>query len=60
MSKKHFNLLAAAMLSCKPIPEDGKAQMTRWVAACEKVADVCRGVNDLFDRRRFLQACGVD
>ena len=52
MSKKHFTALAAR------IAEISKPDARR--AAALAVASACAEFNGLFDRARFLRACGVE
>jgi len=52
MSKKHFTALAERIA--------GIADLRARKEAALAVADVCAGFNGLFDRGRFLRACGVE
>ncbi len=52
MTRKHFEAIAAAV---RDTPMEASAR--RELAS--NLASVCRGVNDRFDRQRFLTACGV-
>ena len=66
MTKKDFVLLAAALKSEKPEAagyhsEDTEhVRMLSWKAACFAIADACATTNPLFDRPKFLDACGTN
>lgn len=51
MTRKHFEAIARRIREIPALP-------ARTVAAVA-MADVCREFNPLFDRERFLRACGV-
>ena len=56
MSKKHFEALADGLAGIRP-PKSSRAQYAVWLDAVEVVTDVCAKTNQLFDSRRFIQAC---
>ena len=61
MSRKDYILIAAALLkTCKAYCENWDPNLFR---ACDDhakyLADALAGANPLFDRARFLAACGV-
>src|SRR5262245_55586157 len=58
MTKKHFIKLAAALKGAAPVPENSDP-ITAWRMTVNAVADVCASTNELFDRERFLVACGA-
>ena len=65
MSKKHFEALAAALKAQRPdsdncFQENRAAFLMQWQADTKATADVCARFNPNFDRKRFLQACGVE
>jgi len=51
MSKKHFNALAAAIAQIVNSKERARAAAL--------IADAVAQFNGMFDRSRFLRACGV-
>ncbi len=53
MTRKHFIALADAI---KQTGEETTYEVHRALA--ERVADVCAQTNDLFNREKFLKACG--
>ena len=55
MTKKHFVKLAAIIRDNENIADDGTG-----LAIAEDIADMCAAENPQFDRRRFLEACGVE
>ena len=62
MTKKDFILLAAALKQARPA---GYTASTRgagetWLTTCESIADACATTNPLFDRPKFLDACGTN
>jgi len=54
MTKKDFELIAAALARCKP-----SALNTAWYNVVYALADALATTNPRFDRARFLAACGV-
>lgn len=56
MTKKHFDALAAALLSARKGSHTAEQSKADAVA----VARVCALFNPKFDRERFLAACGTD
>ena len=57
MTKKDFVLIAAALATARPLASATPASV-HW-QACHACADALATTNPLFDRARFLQACGV-
>jgi hypothetical protein len=59
MSKKHFKALAEALRDAFEIANERSSDRASGVVlAMERVAYVCQDMNNRFDRRRFLTACG--
>lgn len=52
MTKKHFERLARAVSTIKDLVERKRL--------AEEIAGVCVENNKRFNRKRFLQACGVE
>jgi hypothetical protein len=60
MSRKHYNVIAAALNEDRArFDEDGACQFGVDSAA-RAIADVLAADNPRFDRERFLTACGVE
>ena len=57
MSKKHFIQLARALAQNKPASDS--PEYLQWKRDVAAVADVCARNNGLFNRSRFLTACGL-
>ena len=51
LTRKHFIHIAATIAECDPDIRPNLA---------EQFADFCAEHNPLFDRERFIEACGVD
>lgn len=66
MTKKHFDALADALSTARPItygyntPSQVADALAPWEESCAAVARVCARFNPNFDRARFLAACGVE
>lgn len=58
MTRKHFQLIASALEASRP-PVNAHAHYNQWKRDVEAMADVCAGQNGLFNRAKFLTACGV-
>lgn len=56
MTRKHFKALAARI---KWLRDGINLQPWQHEALAAELADFCRQQNDLFDREKFLAACGV-
>lgn len=56
MTRKHFESLAAALLSTKPSGVYGRAV---WTITVREIATVCESSNKHFDRDRFHKAAGL-
>ena len=61
MTRKHFNMIALAFMQTRPNRDThvGESTYQQWRTDAKAMADVCRGYNSNFDRRRFLDACGL-
>ena len=57
MSKKHFQALAEALKSARAL--GNPLTDVQWMCDVKGVANVCARFNPLFDRAKFLKACGV-
>lgn len=59
MTKKHFKKLAEAIKTANDNIDQGDPQAVRILTELTSdIADVCQQSNELFDRGRFLKACG--
>ena len=62
MSKKDYIKLAATLKESKPVYDTDEntayALLKAWNIACENFAFMLAKDNPLFDRNRFLSACG--
>lgn len=57
MTRKHFNALADALASTRPLPSEGGAPAyDAWCRVVIAISDVCAASNGLFDRGRFQHA----
>ena len=54
MTRKHFDLIAAAMYANRPTAH---FRLLQWAIDCETLANVFQQTNPRFDRARFLNAC---
>lgn len=67
MTRKDFELIAAALRASQPIPKHEAYALDHYeliardtyVNAANSLADALRTTNPRFDRERFLMACGV-
>ena len=61
MTKKHFIAIAAAFRSelDSPRVKKNKVATVALVAMVNSMASVCQEANPLFDKGRFIHACGV-
>lgn len=65
MTRKHFKAIADAMRDVRPhyTTEAGKefrrVELCQWEKGCEELARTLRQFNPLFDKGKFLDACGV-
>lgn len=66
MTRKHFNAIAAALKeSNDDLVESITSDDDLWLLnraheyTCYNIANVCAAENPNFDRKRFLEACGV-
>lgn len=68
MTKKDFILIAAALKAARPIPKHEAYALDHYELiardthrnAADNVANALHSTNPLFDRARFLIACGVE
>ena len=58
MSRKDFQLIADTLKSVRPDPEY-QFHYAMWQETCHAFAHSLRQTNPLFDRTRFLTACGL-
>ena len=58
MTKKHFKAIAGIIKEDIPIAKNHAAYL-RIEHIAEKLADFCATMNPLFDRVKFLKACGI-
>lgn len=60
MTKKDYVQLAGAFQRSKPLIEDIEEPIfATWILCVQEVADVLERDNSKFDRRRFLETCGI-
>lgn len=64
MTRKHFEALAYGLRRQRPerdeySPEAYTERLLEWQRCVKAMADVCRQFNGLFDRERFIDACGA-
>lgn len=67
MTRKDFELIAAALRASRPIPKHEPYALDHYELiardtysnAANALADALRSTNPRFDRARFLSACGV-
>ncbi len=59
MTRKDFELIAAALKGATPLARDGEKAMCQWQFIVFKMADALATTNPAFQRARFLAACGV-
>jgi len=57
MTKKDFTLIADVLYKQRPATD--KNAITRWVIICNAFATALQATNPLFNRSRFLDACGA-
>ena len=57
MKKKDFELIAGVFRERKP---QHKVNRITWLWYVEKMADKLQNTNPLFNRERFLKACGIE
>lgn len=58
MSKKHFNAVANTIRA--NVERSNDAEVYRLRVLASELADQFAMFNDLFDRARFIRACGVE
>lgn len=58
MTKKDFELIAAALNQSRPSPYDGD-KFDQWVYVVEDMVSKLRTTNDRFNSERFRTACGI-
>jgi hypothetical protein len=63
MTKKDYELIAAAMYRARPIatlvPAELPILRQQFTLDCEAIAGALSAQNPLFNRARFLAACGI-
>jgi hypothetical protein len=57
MSRKHYIQIAAMLKANKP---SDTAALVTWNTIVRELAHTLAADNSLFDRSRFLSACGMD
>lgn len=62
MSKRHFEALAAIIKEAPDyfLPSETAKLEPMRARIARDIADMCRQENPLFDRGRFLKACGME
>lgn len=58
MTRKDYQLIAAALYRARPTEASGALEVLQWVSDSLSIADALQADNPRFDRRRFLAACG--
>lgn len=59
MTKKHYVIIAAILKRWKPTPADTKEYRV-WSSIVYDITTTLEKYNPLFDRARFLEACGFE
>ena len=59
MTRKDYEVLAAALADARPTANENKAWHSQHCIDALAVADALARDNARFDRARFLKACGV-
>lgn len=59
MTKKDFELIAAALLQAMPADDCAPYRAIQWQCDCVGLCNALAQTNPRFDRARFLAACGV-
>jgi hypothetical protein len=64
MTRKHFEIIAAALRSTRPpvelMPTDGPAAYSQWRDDVTSMTVALVDTNPRFDQAKFLKACGVE
>jgi hypothetical protein len=58
MTRKDYNAIAAALFAVKKYDTHTEGEVRVLEKACNSLATVLKRDNSLFDRDRFMQACG--
>ena len=58
MSKKHYVAVAQAVKDVRDIAKDARNVSEALDLLAQRLATVFQGDNGMFDRNRFLRACG--
>lgn len=59
MTKKHFQLVAAALLQSKPEEHWDPNKKAQYIVTVNRIADAFANEFPRFDRDRFISACGL-
>lgn len=57
--RRVFTEVAAALAKAEPFAPDEHEMKYAWRKSCRAVADAFAGMNQAFDRERFLADCGI-
>ena len=60
MQRRHFQMIASVMLTCKPCRTEHEEAIRQWGETCKQMSDSLASTNPGFDRARFLAACGME
>ena len=59
MTRRDYELIAAALKSEKPQAHWSANKMIQWQLDCAAIAGALASTNPRFNRNRFLAACGI-
>ena len=62
MTRKHFQLLANALVTSIPTPKSNayEAELLLFESIVNSIMRACAEANPHFDRAKFAKACGLD
>jgi hypothetical protein len=62
MTRKHFRLLANALVTCMPAQRSDtyEAELLLFQSIVNSIMNACVEANPHFDRVKFAKACGLD
>jgi hypothetical protein len=58
MTKRDFEMIAAALRDTRPLPSREPGERVRWLEIVDTFASRLGRSNPAFDRERFTAACG--